>query len=219
MLCPYIKGVRALMNLIPDKPPLVATDLESVLTPEIWIAIAEKTGIAELRLTTRDVADYDALMTRRIDAVNSRGLLLRDLVRIVDGMQPLPGAVEFLGMVRSRCPLVVLSDTYYELASPLIAKLGCPAVLCNTLVTDATGKVTGYRLRQADGKRRAVEAFESLGYRVVAIGDSFNDVAMLRAANAPILVAPPDATAGYIERVRVVADLNELTAAVSAILR
>jgi phosphoserine/homoserine phosphotransferase len=170
---------------------IVCLDLEGVLVPEIWINVAERTGIPALRRTTRDEPDYDKLMRGRLAILDEHGLGLPDIQRVIGGMEPLDGALGFLDWLRSRCPVVILSDTFSEFAAPLIGKLGWPALFCNSLVVDPRGRITGFRLRITDGKRRAVEALRSIAFRVVAAGDSYNDTTMLSAADAGILFRPP----------------------------
>jgi phosphoserine/homoserine phosphotransferase len=173
-------------------PIVVAMDLEGVLVPEVWIAFAENTGIEELRLTTRDCPDYDALMKRRIGILKEHGLKLRDIQAVIEKMDPLPGALEYLEWLRPRHQAVILSDTYYEFASPFMRKLGWPTLFCNSLETDAAGMVVDYRLRIPDGKRHAVLAFKQLNFDVIAMGDSYNDTTMLVEAQLGILFRPPD---------------------------
>jgi phosphoserine/homoserine phosphotransferase len=171
---------------------LVCLDLEGVLVPEIWIAFSEATGIAELRRTTRDEPDYDRLMRFRLELLETHGLALPDIQRVIAGMEPLPGAADFTRKLRERTQLVILSDTFEEFAKPLMAKLGYPTLFCNSLVTGADGAVTGYRLRQKNGKYEAVRAFKSLNMEVFAAGDSFNDLQMIREAQGGCLFrAPP----------------------------
>jgi phosphoserine/homoserine phosphotransferase len=163
-----------------------------VLVPEIWIAFADATGIPAFRRTTRDEPDYDKLMRFRIDLLNRQGLKLADLQRVIGGIQPLEGAEDFTQSLREQCQLIILSDTYQEFAQPLMAKLNYPTLFCNRLVTDPAGNITGYRLRQKDGKNLAVQALQSLNLQVFAAGDSFNDLAMIRSADAGCLFrAPP----------------------------
>lgn len=171
---------------------IACLDLEGVLVPEIWIGFAERTGIEELRLTTRDVPDYDALMTRRLEILAENGLGLPDIQEVIAGMSPLAGARDFLDWLRERAQVVILSDTFYQFAAPLMRQLGWPTLLCNQLEIGAGGRVTSYRLRQPDGKRQAVKAFHQLRFRVVAAGDSYNDTTMLAEADAGILFRPPD---------------------------
>jgi phosphoserine/homoserine phosphotransferase len=170
---------------------IACLDLEGVLVPEIWIDVAERTGIAALRRTTRDEPDYDVLMRGRLAILEAHGLGLPDIQRVIDGMAPLEGALDFLDWLRQRAPVVILSDTFYEFAAPLVRKLGHPTLFCNSLTVDARGRITGYRLRLPDGKRRAVEALRALNFRTVAAGDSYNDTTMLAAADAGILFRPP----------------------------
>ena len=171
---------------------LVCLDLEGVLVPEIWIAVAEKTGIEELRLTTRDISDYDELMNHRLGILDREQILLKDIQEVIGTLEPLDGAFEFTTQLRKESQLVILSDTFEQFASALMRKLDLPTLFCNTLVVEENGRIAGYRLRQADGKRKAVEAFRSMGLRVFAAGDSYNDVTMLKAAHRGMLFRAPD---------------------------
>ncbi len=171
---------------------IVCLDLEGVLVPEIWIGVAERAGIEELRLTTRDISDYDVLMKRRIEILHERGLRIGDVHDVIDSLEPLPGARSFLDRLRSSVQVAILSDTFYQFAEPLMRKLNWPSLYCNNLEIDAQGRVTGYRLRQPDQKRQAVRAFKSLNFQVVAAGDSYNDISMLTEAHAGILFRPPE---------------------------
>jgi len=169
---------------------IVTLDMEGVLTPEIWIAVAEKTAIKELRLTTRDIPDYDVLMKGRLKILDQHGLKLSDIQQVIGTLQPLPGAVEFLRELRASLPVVILSDTFEEFAKPLLRQMDWPALLCHKLeVVD--DRVVNYRLRIANQKQRAAEAFRQMNYHVIAAGDSFNDTAMLGAANVGILFRAP----------------------------
>ena len=170
---------------------IVCLDLEGVLVPEIWINVAERTGIAALRRTTRDEPDYDKLMRGRLAILDEHRLKLADIQQVIAGMTPLDGAGEFLDWLRRRAQVVILSDTFEQFAAPLMAQLGFPTLFCNRLEIDAAGRIAGYRLRIDDGKRRAVEALRALAFRVVAAGDSYNDTSMLKAAHAGILFRPP----------------------------
>jgi phosphoserine/homoserine phosphotransferase len=172
---------------------LICLDLEGVLTPEIWIAFSEMTGIPEFRKTTRDEPDYDKLMRFRIELLGKNGLTLRDIKKVVEGIEPLPGAVQFTRDLRELTELVILSDTYEEFAKPLMAKLNYPALFCNSLITDSGGAITGYRLRQKEGKKMAVRAFKSMNVQVFAAGDSFNDLGMIREADGGCLFRAPEA--------------------------
>lgn len=171
---------------------LACLDLEGVLIPEIWIAFAEKTGIDELRATTRDIPDYDVLMKQRLRLLEQHGFGLPDIQEVIATLEPLEGAVEFVNWLRDRFQVVILSDTFYEFAMPLMKKLGYPALFCHKLVVDDNGKVTDYTLRQKDPKRQAVKAFHGLNFRVIAAGDSYNDTTMLAEADAGILFHAPD---------------------------
>lgn len=169
---------------------LACLDLEGVLIPEIWINVAERTGIEALRLTTRDIPDYDQLMRGRLALLDQYGLKLSDIQRVIAEMGPLAGAREFLNWLRERFQIVILSDTYYEFAMPLMRQLGWPTLFCHRLEV-ADDRVVGYVLRQPDSKRQAVQAFHGLHFRVIAAGDSYNDTAMLAEADAGILFRPP----------------------------
>jgi len=171
---------------------ILCLDLEGVLVPEIWIGVAERTGIAELRKTTRDEPDYDKLMRGRLEILAREGLGIADIHAVIGAMDPLPGARDFLDAMREARQVMILSDTFQEFAKPLMRKLGWPTLLCHSLVVDARGRVVDYRLRQNDQKRHAVEALRGLNCQVVAAGDSYNDTAMLGAAHAGILFCPPD---------------------------
>jgi phosphoserine / homoserine phosphotransferase len=171
---------------------LVCLDLEGVLTPEIWIVFSEATGIPEFRRTTRDEPDYDKLMRFRIDLLTRHNLKLADIQKVIGGMDPLPGAVDFIRALWERTQVVILSDTFEQFARPLMAKLGYPALFCNTIQTAADGFVSGYTLRQPNGKKRAVEAFKTLNIKVFAVGDSFNDLAMINEAHAGCLFRAPE---------------------------
>jgi phosphoserine/homoserine phosphotransferase len=170
---------------------LVCSDLEGVFLPEIWIAFAEKTGIPELRLTTRDISDYDVLMANRLKILKERGLTLPDIQAVIATMDPLPGALEFLDWLRPTAPLLMVSDTFAEFAGPLMRKLGHPTLLCNRLAVASDGTIERHRMRQTNGKKRVAEAMRSLNYTVIGIGDSYNDIAMLHAADHGILYRPP----------------------------
>lgn len=170
---------------------MACLDLEGVLIPEIWINFAERTGIDELRATTRDIPDYDVLMKQRLQILRQHGLGLKDIQEVIDSMSPLEGAREFLDWLRERFQVVILSDTFYEFAAPMMRQLGYPVLLCHKLGIDENGMVEAYHLRQKDPKREAVKAFHSLNFRVIAAGDSYNDTTMLAEADKGILFRPP----------------------------
>jgi len=173
-------------------PRIVCLDLEGVLVPEVWIAFADATKIPELRRTTRDEPDYDKLMKGRIELLNEHGLSLLDIQNVIAQMDVLDGAKEFMDRLRSQEQVVILSDTFYQFAAPFMQKLGQPTLFCHELTVDGTGKVTGYKLRVSDSKRRAVEAMRALGFQTVAAGDSYNDTTMLKAADRGVLFRCPD---------------------------
>ncbi|WP_339670239.1 bifunctional phosphoserine phosphatase/homoserine phosphotransferase ThrH [Dasania marina] len=170
---------------------LACLDLEGVLIPEIWINFAEKTGIDELKATTRDVPDYDVLMKQRLRILNEHGFGLPDIQAVISELSPMEGALEFLNWLRERFQVVILSDTFYEFGMPFMKQLGYPTLLCHKLEVDENGKVTDYKLRQANPKRQAVIGFHSMYYRTIATGDSYNDTAMLAEADAGILFKSP----------------------------
>lgn len=171
---------------------IACLDLEGVLIPEIWIDFADLTGIKELRATTRDIPDYDVLMQQRLRILREHKLGLPDIQQVIAGMQPMPGALDFVNWLRERFQVVILSDTYYEFAQPLMRQLGYPTLLCHRLESDADGMIVNYHLRQKDPKRQSIKAFHSLNYRCIAAGDSYNDTTMLAEAEAGILFRAPD---------------------------
>ena len=170
---------------------LLCLDLEGVLIPEIWLGVADRTGIEALRLTTRDISDYDELMQGRLAVLETHGLTMRDVQAVIQEMNPLPGAAEFMRWARENFQVAILSDTFYEFATPLMGKLDQPFLLCHRLEVADDGRITGYRLRQPDPKRAAVKAFHDLRYTVLAAGDSFNDTAMLEEADAGFFFSAP----------------------------
>ena len=167
------------------------SDLEGVWVPEVWINVAKKTGIDELKLTTRDITDYDVLMKRRIGILKQHNLTLKDIQNVIRSIEPLEGAKDTLDWIRSFSQIHVVSDTFVEFADPLMAQLGRPSLFCNHLVVSPEGMVVDYKLRQKDQKREVVKAFKNLNYQVVAFGDSYNDISMLTEADAGILFCPP----------------------------
>lgn len=173
-------------------PVVTCLDMEGVLTPEIWLALAEKTGITDLNVTTRDIPDYDELMKLRLAILTKFDLKLSDVTEVVAGLKPLDGAVEFLTWLRERCQVIILSDSYYDLVSPLMKQLHYPSIFCHTLEIDDKGYIRNYALRQQDQKRHAVAAVKSLNFHVLAAGDSYNDLSMLQEADAGFFFRPPD---------------------------
>jgi len=189
---------------------LACLDLEGVLVPEIWIAFAEKTGIEELRATTRDIPDYNVLMKQRLGILDQHGLKIDDIQEVIATLQPLPGAIDFVNWLRERFQVIILSDTFYEFSQPLMRQLGWPTLFCHRLVTDDEGRVVDYKLRQEDPKRASVKALHSLNYRVIAAGDSYNDTTMLGEADVGILIHAPQNVIDEFPQFRSVANLDEL---------
>jgi phosphoserine/homoserine phosphotransferase len=192
---------------------IACLDLEGVFVPEIWINVAERTGIAALRRTTRDEPDYDKLMRQRLAILDEHRLRLPDIQQVIGTMHPLEGAAAFLDRLRSRFQVIVLSDTFDEFAAPLMAQLGHPALFCNSLVVDDDGRIRDYRIRLRDGKRKAVMALKLLNFDVIAAGDSYNDTTMLAEADHGILFRPPDNVVREFPQFPVTRTYEELEAA------
>jgi phosphoserine / homoserine phosphotransferase len=197
------------------KQTLVTLDMEGVLTPEIWIAVAERTGLPELRRTTRDEPDYDRLMRGRLEILDRHGITLSRIQAVIGGLQPLPGALEFLNALRAEHPVVIVSDTFEQFAQPLLRQLGWPVLLCHRLVVERD-RITGYQLRVADPKRAAVRALQSVNYQVIAVGDSFNDTTMLAQADHGLLFHAPANVVQQFPQFPAVADYPALLAAIRA---
>ena len=191
---------------------LACLDLEGVLIPEIWIAFAEKTGIEELRATTRDIPDYDVLMKQRLGLLDQHGLTIDDIQQVIATLEPLPGAADFLNWLRERFQVIILSDTFYEFSQPLMRQLAWPTLLCHRLITDEQGRVVDYKLRQTDPKRASVKALHSLNYRVIAAGDSYNDTTMLSEAEVGILFHAPQSVIDEFPQFPAVQTFEELRA-------
>lgn len=194
---------------------IVTLDLEGVLVPEIWIAVAERTGIEALRRTTRDEPDYDVLMRYRLDVLAEHGLTMTLISDVIAGLAPLPGALDFLDRLRSLTQVVLLSDTFEQFAAPLMVQLGMPTVFCHRLLVE-NDRITDYRLRQPDQKRLAVEAFHGLNYRVIAAGDSYNDTAMLAAADFGFLFKSPANVRAEFPQFTAVDEFDELLHLITA---
>ena len=171
---------------------LACLDLEGVLLPEIWIAFAEKTGIEQLKLTTREIPDYDELMQGRLKILNDNNLKLIDIQNVIKTLSPLAGAIDFLAWLKTEFQVIILSDTFYQFVGPLMQSLDYPTLFCHELTVDSKGSITGYLLRQKDSKTKAVSALKKLNFKVIAAGDSYNDTGMLQEADAGILFCPPD---------------------------
>jgi phosphoserine/homoserine phosphotransferase len=170
---------------------IICSDLEGVFVPEIWVNVSIQTGIDELKLTTRDISDYNILMKRRLEILHQHGLTLQDIQKVISELKPLPGALEFIDWLRSYTQLIIVSDTFTEFADPLMKQLARPTLFCHNLTTDNSGNITNYNLRQKDSKRMVTEALQSLNYKIIAIGDSYNDISMLRKAEVGILFNAP----------------------------
>jgi phosphoserine / homoserine phosphotransferase len=206
---------RAVLGNYPRvQQSIVTLDMEGVLTPEIWIAVAEKTGIKELRLTTRDIPDYDVLMKGRLKILDQHGLTLPDIQQVIGTLSPLDGALEFLRELRATTQVIILSDTFEEFAKPLLRQLEWPALLCHKLeVVD--GRIVNYRLRIPNQKQQAVAAFRKMNYHVIAAGDSFNDTAMLSEANVGIFFRAPLAIQQQFPQFRAVETYDDLVKLIS----
>ena len=171
---------------------IACLDLEGVLLPEIWIKFAEKTGVEELKLTTRDIPNYDELMNKRLNILRENNFKLSDIKDVISTLEPLEGAIEFHQWLRSKFEVIILSDTFYQFVGPLMKKLDYPTLFCHQLVIDSNDSISGYKLRQANGKQEAVKALQKLNFKVVAAGDSYNDIGMLKQADMGILYDPPE---------------------------
>ena len=198
---------------------IVCSDLEGVFVPEIWVNVSSHTGIDELKLTTRDISDYNLLMRRRLELLQKYGLTLRDVQNVISLLKPLPGALEFIDWLRTKTQLIVVSDTFTEFAEPLIRQLGRPTLFCHHLTTDSEGNITDYNLRQEDAKKHVVEALQTLNYKVIAIGDSYNDISMLRKADHGILYNPPQNVADEHNDLKVIKTYLSLKRFISQIIQ
>ncbi len=189
-------------------------DLEGVLVPEIWIAVAEKTGIEELRLTTRDISDYDVLMKKRLGILKEHNLKLKDIQDVIETLEPLPGAKEFLDELRLNCQTVILSDTFSQFALPLMKKLGMPTIFCNELIINENDEVVDYKMRQDNGKYHAVKGFQSMNLDVIASGDSFNDLEMIKNSQKGFLFCAPQHIIDSNPTIQAFTKYSELLAAI-----
>lgn len=189
---------------------IFCSDLEGVWVPEVWINVARITGIDDLKLTTRDINDYDVLMKRRISILKQHNITLKDIQNVISKIEPLPGALDMLNWIRSVTQITIVSDTFIEFADPLMAQLGRPTLFCNYLTVDDKNMVTGYNLRQPDQKREVVKSLKALNYTVVAFGDSYNDISMLQQADAGILFRPPQNVINDYPNFPVVTEYAEL---------
>jgi phosphoserine/homoserine phosphotransferase len=201
------------------RPTFLASDLEGVLIPEIWVAVSEKMGIKELSLTTREISDYDELMRMRLQTIAEHGLTIKDVQEVISTMEPLPGAVEMINWIRERTRFVIITDSFYEFLEPFNAKLGFPTIFAHSLKIDRHGSMIGYQLRLEHGKRKAVRALKEIGFRVMAFGDSYNDTAMLDEADLGVLFKPPVNVTDDFPQFPVVNDYTGLKAIANEFLR
>jgi phosphoserine/homoserine phosphotransferase len=194
---------------------VICSDLEGVFVPEVWVNVAKKTGIDKLKLTTREIQDYDKLMKYRIEILDQENLSLNDIQNVIAQIKPLDGAFEFLEWCKQIARIVIVSDTFVEFADPLMAQLGRPMLLCHSLLTDDKNMIRDYKLRQPDPKRKTVQAFQDLQYKVLAFGDSYNDISMLQQADVGILYCPPDNVVKDYPDFPVARNYSELQALIS----
>ena len=198
---------------------ILVADLEGVFLPEIWINVALKTGIEELKLTTRDISDYDVLMTKRLGILDENNLTLKDIQDVISTLEPLDGAREMLDWIRERTQIIILSDTFEEFAGPLMKKLGYPTLLCHNLTVNRAGKITDYNLRIDNQKTRAVKALQSLNYHVIAFGDSYNDTGMIQAADQGFFYKPPASVITDFPNYPVTRNYDELKSMITKMLK
>jgi phosphoserine/homoserine phosphotransferase len=197
---------------------IVCSDLEGVLVPEVWINVARWTGIDELKLTTRDISDYNALMKRRLEILKQHGITINDIQKVISLLELMPGAMDFITWLHGRVQMVVVSDTFREFADPLLEKMGWPVLFCHHLTIDRDGNITDFNLRQTDAKKKVVEALQNLNFKVIAVGDSYNDLSMLRQAEFGILYKPPQNVIDDNKDIKVVNSYSQLKNLVTGIL-
>lgn len=197
---------------------ILCSDLEGVLVPEVWMNVARWTGIDELKLTTRDISDYNALMKRRLEILKQHGITIKDIQKVISLLELMPGALDFINWLHGRVQMVVVSDTFREFADPLLEKMGWPVLFCHHLTIDKEGNITDFNLRQNDAKKKVVEALQNLKFKVIAIGDSYNDISMLRHAEHGILYKPPQNVIDDNQDIKVVTSYSQLKHLVSEIL-
>lgn len=197
---------------------ILVADLEGVFLPEIWINVAKKTGIEELKLTTRDISDYDVLMTRRLAILKENNLKIQDIRNVIATLEPLEGALDVLNWIRETSQIIILSDTFEEFAKPLMAKLNYPTLLCHNLTLDKEGNVMDYNLRMDNQKKKAVDALKGLNYHVIAFGDSYNDIKMIQAADQGFFFNPPESVITDFPEIPVTRNYRELKAMIASLL-
>ncbi len=197
---------------------IIVADLEGVFLPEIWINVALKTGIEELKLTTRDISDYDVLMTKRLSILKKNNLKIQDIEAVISTLEPLEGAKQMLDWIRDQAQIIILSDTFEEFAKPLMVKLGFPALLCHNLTIDKAGNILDYNLRIDNQKARAVKAFKNLNYKVIAFGDSYNDIGMIQGADQGFFFCPPPSCTTDFPDIPVAHDYDQLKSMLTSAL-
>jgi phosphoserine/homoserine phosphotransferase len=200
------------------KMKILVADLEGVFLPEIWINVAKKTGIEELKLTTRDISDYDVLMTKRLSILKENNLKIQDIKNVIATLEPLEGALEVLNWIRQESQIIILSDTFEEFAKPLMAKLNFPTLLCHNLTIDKAGNITDYNIRVDNQKKQAVKALKGVNYHVIAFGDSYNDIGMIQEASQGFFFSPPDSVITDFPDIPVTRNYNELKTMISSLL-
>ncbi len=197
---------------------ILCSDLEGVLVPEVWINVARWTGIEELKLTTRDISDYNALMRRRLEILKQHGITIKDIQKVISLLELMPGALDFVNWLHGKVQMIVVSDTFREFADPLLEKMGWPVLFCHHLTIDREGVITDFNPRQTDAKKKVVEAVQNLNFKVIAIGDSYNDISMLRQAECGILFKPPQNVIDDNSDIKVVTSYSQLKHLVGEIL-
>lgn len=198
---------------------IIVADLEGVFLPEIWISVAEKTGIEGLRLTTRDISDYDVLMAKRLSILKENNVKIQDINKVISSLEPLDGALDVLNWIREESQIIILSDTFEEFAKPLMKKLHYPALLCHNLTVDGGGNITGYNIRIDNQKKKAVKALKGLNYHVIAFGDSYNDIGMIQEADQGFFFSPPDSVITDYPEIPVTRNYQELKTMISSALK
>ncbi|MBT3177949.1 MAG: bifunctional phosphoserine phosphatase/homoserine phosphotransferase ThrH [Desulfobacula sp.] len=197
---------------------ILVADLEGVFLPEIWINVAKKTGIEELRLTTRDISDYNVLMKKRLSLLKENNLKIQDIQNVIATLEPLEGALDILNWIREHTQIIMLSDTFEEFAKPLIAKLNYPLLLCHSLTIDKKGNITDYILRIENQKKEAVKALKAMNYHVIAFGDSYNDIGMIKEADQGFFFCPPDSVLNDFPDIPVTGNYTELKTMIASLL-
>lgn len=197
---------------------MLVADVEGVFLPEIWINVAKKTGIEELKLTTRDISDYDVLMKKRLSLLKENNIKIQDIKAVIDTLNPREGALDALNWIRKETQIILLSDTFEEFAKPLMAKLNFPVLLCHSLTIDRQGNINDYNLRIANQKKQAVKALKTLNYNVIGFGDSYNDIAMIKEADQGFFFSPPDSVVEDFPHIPVTRNYQELKTMISSLL-